>query len=400
LPYIPFDTGWTQSIYGLCIASWFIVSRRLLTPKYLFSLFYNFIYGPLVGVLFKSIDLIMTTIGTSIICAESVVFNKFDYISPVYITLKLIGSILPPIQSYPRPMYPKSKSKSKSNTNKSSSGRHLCKYFARKRQQSKKTIISPGLDYYCSSHIRTATQSRPSSHPTSSPASRAAQCLCPSSPPTLSLAPSTTPCSPFRSIYDTFSRIGSYVLTHQVISTGDTISVSFLPPHAKPILQPKHRELRSVGDNVDQSSSATTSIALDSASSIHLFKDRSLLDNIKADAKKKMKVLTTDSTFHVNDIGELCASLKSLPLPHDGYYFYPKGVANILSLALLAKKKRVIMDTAIENAFYVFNEDGSYVKFVPSNNGMYCLDIGPNNDPYVMAIQTVKDEQSKFSNID
>jgi hypothetical protein len=80
-----------------------------LTPKYLFSLFYNSIYGPLMGVLFKSIILIMTTIGTSIICAESVVFNKFDYISPVYNnTLKLIGWILPPIQSSPRPVYPKS----------------------------------------------------------------------------------------------------------------------------------------------------------------------------------------------------------------------------------------------------------------------------------------------------
>jgi hypothetical protein len=60
------------------------------------------------------------------------------------------------------------------------------------------------------------------------------------------------------------------------------------------------------------------------------------------------------------------------------------------------------MDTAIENAFYVFNEDGSYIKFTPSNNGMYCLDIrsDDNNEPHVMAIQTVKDEQSKFSNID
>jgi hypothetical protein len=185
-----------------------------------------------------------------------------------------------------------------------------------------------------------------------------------------------------------------------VLSTGDTVSISFLPPHAKPILQPKHKEVRSWGDNVDRRFSAATSIALDSASSIHLFKDRSLLDNIEADDKKKMKVQTTDSTFHVNDIGKLCTSLKSLPLPHDGYYFYPKGVANILSLALLAKTKRVVMDTAIENAFYVFNEDGSYVKFVPSNNGMYCLDIGSNNDPHVMAIQTIKDVQSKSYNID
>jgi hypothetical protein len=69
-----------------------------------------------------------------------------------------------------------------------------------------------------------------------------------------------------------------------------------------------------------------------------------------------------DSTFHVKDIGEICDNLKSLPLPSEGCYYYPKGVANILSLALLAKTKRVVMDTAIENAFYVFNEDGSYIK--------------------------------------
>jgi hypothetical protein len=185
-----------------------------------------------------------------------------------------------------------------------------------------------------------------------------------------------------------------------LIPTDGTDPVSFLPPHAKPILQPKHKEVRSVGDNVDWPSSAGTSIALDSAPIIHLFKDRSLMDNIKANDKKKMKVRTIDSTFHVNDIGELCASLKSLPLPLGGYYYYPKGVVDTLSLALLAKTKRVVMDTAIENAFYVFNEDGLYVKFVPSNNGMYCLDIGSNNDPHVIAIQTIKDEQSKFSNID
>jgi hypothetical protein len=167
-----------------------------------------------------------------------------------------------------------------------------------------------------------------------------------------------------------------------------------------PFYSPSNKEVRSVGDNVDERSSTATSIALDSASSIHLLKDRSLLDNIKADDKKKMKVRTTDSTFHVNDIGELCASLKSLPLPHGKYYFYPKEVTNILSLALLAKTERAVMNTAIENAFYVFNEDGSYVKFVRSNNGMYCLDIGSDNDPHVMAIQTVEDEQSKFSNID
>jgi hypothetical protein len=72
-------------------------------------------------------------------------------------------------------------------------------------------------------------------------------------------------------MYHALFNAPSYVLTHQVILKDKTVSVSVLHPHAKPILQPKHKELRSVGDNVG----ANTSIALDSASSIHLFKDRS-----------------------------------------------------------------------------------------------------------------------------
>jgi hypothetical protein len=161
------------------------MSRRLLTPKYLFGLFYNFIYGPLMGVLFKSIGLIMPTIGTSIICGESIIFNRFNYIAPINNTLKLIESIFPSIRSSPRPIFPKSKSKTNGNScnnNKSSSCRHLFKYFVRKRQQSKRSIISPGTAYYDSNHIPTATRSCPSSPPTSSLASSTTMCYCPLSP--------------------------------------------------------------------------------------------------------------------------------------------------------------------------------------------------------------------------
>jgi len=90
-----------------------------------------------------------------------------------------------------------------------------------------------------------------------------------------------------------------------------------------------------------------------------------------------------------------------LPLPSKGYYFYPKGVANILSLALIAKTKRVFMDTAIDDAFYVFNEDGTYARFSKTPNGMYCININSNGDDHiVMAHQTVKGESIHFSAID
>jgi hypothetical protein len=78
--------------------SWFIIiSRGLCTATFMLNLFYNVIYGPLMGVLFKTVGLFMTTVGTAAICVESSIFNKFNYIDPIYNTLCHIGSILPSI---------------------------------------------------------------------------------------------------------------------------------------------------------------------------------------------------------------------------------------------------------------------------------------------------------------
>jgi hypothetical protein len=344
------------------------MSRKLCTPKYVFTLWYNCFYGPLMSLIFKSIGVFTTAVGSSIVCTESIIFNNINYINPVYNTLKLIGSILPSIQSSPHPIYGCIKTSANGRGRHKSSGRHLGRYFASKGRASKQAVISP--DTTCNEYNN--SKKNPSSVYSS-------HVQAPSSKSSLALSTTSDYSSSFRSMCHVLFNAPSYVLTHQVISKDDTMSVSVLPPHAKPVLQPKHKELRSAGNNVG----VNTSIALDSASSIHLFKDRSLLNNIKVDNKNNPKVRTTDSTFQVNDIGEICDTLKSLPLPSEGYYYYPKGVANKLSLALLAKTKRVVMDTAIENAFYVFNEDGSYIKFIPSINGIYCLNIrsDDNNEP-------------------
>jgi hypothetical protein len=86
----------------------------------------------------------------------------------------------------------------------------------------------------------------------------------------------------------------------------------------------------------------------------------------------------------VNNIGRLCDDLDLLSLPSEGYYYYPKGVANILSLAMIAETKRVVMDNAIDNAFYVFNEDGTYIRFSRTPNDMYCIDINTDEDDHVV----------------
>ena len=59
------------------------------------------------------------------------------------------------------------------------------------------------------------------------------------------------------------------------------------------------------------------------------------------------------------------------------------------------------MDSAIDNAFYVFNPDGSYIRFKPTDNGMYVIEVenvGKQN--VTLAHQTVKENKSKYSDLD
>jgi hypothetical protein len=86
------------------------------------------------------------------------------------------------------------------------------------------------------------------------------------------------------------------------------------------------------------------------------------LKNIKATAKA-ITIHCGGSTVSNNQVGDICDELRNLPLPHTGYFFHPTGVANLLSLARVSRDHRVVLDTAIENAFYVYADDGSYIKF-------------------------------------
>jgi hypothetical protein len=77
----------------------------------------------------------------------------------------------------------------------------------------------------------------------------------------------------------------------------------------------------------------------------------------------------------------------SIPSKNDRSGTTPKSVPPCSHPA----EKRVVMDSAIDNAIYVFNEDGSYIRFAKTPNGMYCIDITTDEDDHViMAHQTVK----------
>jgi hypothetical protein len=316
----------------------------------------------------------------------------FNYIDPIYNGLKCIEPVFsgvcikivtPAFQSTPP----------NSRNNKSFTRRHLGAYFARKRLHRQQFVISGSIHLKNDNNVEVKPQKA-----TTNPQQLDST--------TISFHPIDDPSCQDISWYDSISPYwtggmiwdGAYVLNHQVVSvTTDPIFISDLLPALELSATIQTPEARSEDENVGP----RAYIALDSGSSTHIFKDAFLLTDIHSDDKRSIGVRTTDSKFRLSNIGCLCVDLDTLPLPSNGYYFYPKGVANILSLALIAKTKRVFMDSAIGNAIYVFNEDGSYVRFSKTPNNMYCIDITTDDDDHVvMAHQTVKGESTHFSAID
>jgi hypothetical protein len=80
-------------------------------------------------------------------------------------------------------------------------------------------------------------------------------------------------------------------------------------------------------------------------------------------------------------------------------FFHPTGVANLLSLARVSKDYRVVLDIAIENAFYVYAEDGSYIKFKLNANNLYCLHVDGGSSPHIF-LTTVEGQSKSYSDID
>ena len=55
---------------------------------------------------------------------------------------------------------------------------------------------------------------------------------------------------------------------------------------------------------------------------------------------------------------------------------------------LVEEGYRVTMDSHVENAINVYNDDGSYIKFVCVQDGLYCIDLD-GNEGYTNVLTTV-----------
>lgn len=95
MPYQPYDTGWIKSIYGGICLTWFLYSRGCL-PHVTSVLCYNNIFIPFIEFLnkfYEFIGNIIIAFGSAVCYCESVLFNRFNYIDPIFNSLTMIQQL-------------------------------------------------------------------------------------------------------------------------------------------------------------------------------------------------------------------------------------------------------------------------------------------------------------------
>jgi Reverse transcriptase (RNA-dependent DNA polymerase)/Zinc knuckle len=110
-------------------------------------------------------------------------------------------------------------------------------------------------------------------------------------------------------------------------------------------------------------------ILLDNQSTVNVFANRKLLQNVRT-TNRTMIIRCNAGLTKTNMIGEL-------PGYSGEVWFYPDGIANILSYADMVKRNRVTYDNTKDDVFHVHRSDGSTCDFIPSARGLYYTQAKP-----------------------
>jgi acetolactate synthase regulatory subunit len=133
-------------------------------------------------------------------------------------------------------------------------------------------------------------------------------------------------------------------------------------------------------------------ILLDSQSTISVFRNPHMLTNIRK-SERTLRALTNGGHQDSHMVGTF---------PNLGEVWYNENsIANILSLAAVRKVCRITMDTTEEPALNVHRLDGTIMKFVEHESGLYIYSAKNNTiNNHVSAytlISTVKKQKAMFS---
>jgi hypothetical protein len=132
-------------------------------------------------------------------------------------------------------------------------------------------------------------------------------------------------------------------------------------------------------------------ILLDSQSTVSVFKNPDMLRNIRK-SEKTLRAITNGGYQDSSLIGDF---------PNLGeVWFNSESIANILSLAEVRKVCRITMDTSCESAINVHRLDGSIMKFVEHDSGLYVYSSANVTNNTVSAytlISTVVEQKKMFT---
>ena len=139
---------------------------------------------------------------------------------------------------------------------------------------------------------------------------------------------------------------------------------------------------------------------LDSGVSIHILFNRETLGDIEPLEEAKLIATESAGGLELSQIGSLSRAFEHLRLPKKGYYYDQNAMVNLLSLGQIAKEFTVKMNTAIDDAIYVYDEDRKYVRFARTKANLYCAYLHPDDREDKYYLLTVKDRKAMFSEAD
>jgi hypothetical protein len=131
-------------------------------------------------------------------------------------------------------------------------------------------------------------------------------------------------------------------------------------------------------------------ILLDNQSTVNVFCNKELLVNVR-ETNRTMVIRCNAGVAQTNMIGRL-------PGYAGEVWYYPAGIANILSFADVAKHYRVTYDSTMEDVFHVHRPDGTTRDFHKSARGLYYMIASPAvKTATTLMIDTVASKKELFT---